>query len=147
MLKPIDIENKEFKKVKFGGYDINEVEDFLEKVIVDYEVLYKENKELNEKLELALETQKYYAALDEGVNKTIENSQAVANNMKEIAEKEATEIKETAKNESLLMLEEIKLDIKSKQIEFENLKKQMQIYKIKINSMLEAQINILNDES
>lgn len=147
MIKPIDIENKEFKKVKFGGYDINEVEDFLEKIIVDYENLFKENKDLSEKLELALETSKYYAALDEGVNKTIENTQVVANNMKEEAEKEAIEIKEMAKNESLLMLEEIKLDIKAKQIEFENLKKQMQIYKIKVNSMLEAQMNILNDET
>ena len=146
MLKPIDIENKEFRKVKFGGYDINEVEDFLEVLIVDYENLFKENQDINDKLQLALETQKYYSAIDEGVSKTLENTQTVANEIKQEAEKEADVIRENAKSDALLALEEIKLEIKSKEIEFETLKKQMQIYKIKVNSMLEAQMNILNEE-
>ena len=146
MLKPIDIENKEFKKVKFGGYDITEVEEFLELLIVDYENLFKENQDIKEKLELALETQKYYSAIDEGVNKTIENTQIAATEMKEEAKIEADAIKEKAKSDSLLALEEIKLDIKAKEIEFETIKKQMQIYKIKVISMLEAQMNILDEE-
>ena len=41
MLTPADIENKVFKKAKIGGYDINDVEDFLEKLIVDYEAVFK----------------------------------------------------------------------------------------------------------
>ena len=40
MLTPIDIDNKTFKKAKIGGYDINDVEDFLVKVMEDYETLY-----------------------------------------------------------------------------------------------------------
>ena len=146
MLKPVDIENKDFKKVKFGGYDINGVEDFLELLIVDYETLFKENQDIKEKLELALETQKYYSAIDEGVNKTIENTQTVANEIKQEAQAEADAIKEQAKTDALLALEEIKLQIKQKEIEFETIKKQMQIYKIKVNSMLEAQMNILNED-
>ena len=47
MLTPKDIENKVFKKSTFGGYEINEVENFLEEVIVDYEMLVKSNEELN----------------------------------------------------------------------------------------------------
>ena len=146
MLKPIDIENKEFKKVKFGGYDITEVEEFLEVLIVDYENLFKENQDIKEKLEIALETQKYYSAIDEGVNKTIENSKIVANEMKAEAKAEADSIKEKAKTASLLALEEIKLDIKAKEVEFENIKQQMKIYKIKVKSMLEAQMNIIDEE-
>ena len=59
MIKPADIENKVFKKVKLGGYDINDVEEFLEKVIVDYENVCKENTELNDKCENLQESVKY----------------------------------------------------------------------------------------
>lgn len=41
---------------------------------------------------------------------------------------------------------ELDLDIKKKEYDLEELKKEMQIYKIKVKSMLEAQIKILDEE-
>ena len=38
MLKPMDIHNKEFKRV-MCGYDVEEVDEFLDKIIVDYKVV------------------------------------------------------------------------------------------------------------
>ena len=43
MLRPIDIQNKEFEK-KLKGYNCDEVDDFLDVVIQDYELLCKENR-------------------------------------------------------------------------------------------------------
>lgn len=146
MIMPIDIENKVFKRTKLGGYDIKDVEDFLEQLIVDYENMYKENGELKEKLAKSEESIDYYNSLDKGVTQTIENSQKAADDIREKAELDAAELKQKAKDETNLTLEEIKLDIKAKEIELEQLKKQMQIYKIKVTSMLEAQLQILNDE-
>lgn len=146
MIMPIDIENKVFKKSKLGGYEIKDVEAFLEQLIVDYEDLYKENANLKEKLIKADESIKYYNSLEQGVTQTIENSQKAAEEIKEKASLEAEEIRRNAKNESNYTLEEVKLEIKSKEIELEQLKKQMQIYKIKVSSMLEAQLKILNEE-
>lgn len=42
-LSPLDIHNKEFGK-KLRGYDEDEVNDFLEQVIKDYELTIKEKK-------------------------------------------------------------------------------------------------------
>ena len=42
MLTPLDIQNKEFKRV-FSGYSMQEVDEFLNLVIDGYEKLYKEN--------------------------------------------------------------------------------------------------------
>ncbi len=146
MIMPIDIENKVFKKSKLGGYEIKDVEAFLELLIVDYENLYKENSCLKEKLIKSEESVRYYSSLEQGVTQTIENSQKAAEEIKEKAEAEAEEIRIKAKNESSLTLEEVKLEIRTKEIELEQLKKQMQIYKIKVSSMLEAQLKILNEE-
>lgn len=146
MIMPIDIENKVFKKSKLGGYEIKDVESFLEQLIVDYEDLYKENSNLKEKLIKAEESIKYYNSLEQGVTQTIENSQKAAEEIKVKASMEAEEIRNNAKNESNYTLEEIKLEIRAKEIELEQVKKQMQIYKIKVSSMLEAQLKILNEE-
>ena len=146
MIMPIDIENKVFKKSKLGGYEIKEVENFLELLIVDYENLYKENAEIKEKLIRSEESIKYYNSLEQGVTQTIENSQKAADEIKEKASIEADEIRKSARCESSFTLEEVKLEIRAKQIELEQIKQQMQIYKIKVGSMLEAQLKIIKEE-
>ena len=45
MLTPLDIENKKFQKQMMNGYNVDEVDDFLDEITVDYEKLYKENTE------------------------------------------------------------------------------------------------------
>ena len=51
MLTPTDIENKVFKKAAIGGYDVNDVELFIEKILDDYEALIKENSDLKDEIE------------------------------------------------------------------------------------------------
>ena len=41
MLKPMDIHNKEFKK-SMRGYDMEEVDEFLDEIIVDFEKMQRE---------------------------------------------------------------------------------------------------------
>lgn len=146
MLTPVDIDNKTFKKVKFGGYDINDVEEFLVDVMNSYETLYKENSELKDKITIMQESVSYYKSLEDGVSKTIENAQTAADEIRKASEREAEVIKKEARLEAEKEIEEIKEEITKKQIELEEAKKQIQIYKIKVRSMLEAQLKIIDDE-
>ena len=50
MLTPLDIHNKEFKR-SFRGYNEEDVDEFLDRVIKDYELLYRENIELKENMD------------------------------------------------------------------------------------------------
>ena len=146
MLTPIDIDNRTFKKAKIGGYDINDVEDFLVKVMEDYETLYKENAELKDKTSAMQESVSYYKSLEEGVNKSIENAYSEADKLKQEAEQQAELIKKEAELNAKQNLEELKVEILKKEAELEEKKKQLQIYKIKVSSMLEAQLKILNED-
>ena len=93
MLTPLDIDNKTFKKTKIGGgYDINDVEDFLVRIMDDYEKLYKENAELKDKVNTVQESVKYYKSIEEGITKTVENAQSQAENIKQVAERDAENI-------------------------------------------------------
>lgn len=185
MLTPVDIENKVFKKAKIGGYDIDDVEDFLERVIEDYETLYKksneepkevvkvakptktdisagtemislENTELKEKIKKLESKIEYYKNLEEGINTTIENAQdesekiladakAEAEKIKEEAIKEADSIRANARDDAKDSVKDIEKQILKQELLLTEKKKQMQIYKIRVKSMLEAQIKILED--
>lgn len=146
MLSPVDIENKVFKKVKLGGYDINDVEDFLEVLIVDYEELYKENSELKQKIETVEQSVEYYKSLEEGITQTIENAHTASQDIKEKAHDEADIYRRELEIEAKENLNKLKEDIRRKEYELEEKQKQMQIYKIKVSSMLEAQLKILNED-
>lgn len=146
MLTPNDIENKVFKKAKMKGYDIDDVEDFLEQLLADYEVLYKENAEIKDKFNAMQESISYYKSVEEGINKTIENAQSTAVNMKEVAKREAETIKQEAEADARRHIEELNNEIRRKEELLEDKKKQMQIYRIRVSSMLEAQLKILNED-
>ena len=157
MLTPTDIENKVFKKAKFNGYDINDVEDYLEKIIVDYEKLFKENMEMKDRMDNLQQTVTYYKSLEVGIDQTVGNAQVEAENIKEealnLADKikkdamrEVAEYKKAEEEKYQITLDDVKKQIMSKEVELEELKKQMQIYKVKTVAMLEAQIKILKEE-
>ena len=146
MLTPADVENKVFKKAKIGGYDINDVEDFLEKLIVDYEAVFKEVTELKDKCENLQESVKYYKSLEQGVEQSINNAKDEADKIKARALEEAQEIRDRKEKEHKNRIAELDLETKKKEYDLEEMKKEMQIYKIKVRSMLEAQIKILDEE-
>lgn len=146
MLTPTDVENKVFKKAKIGGYDINDVEEFLEKLIVDYETVFKEITELKDKCENLQESVKYYKSLEQGIEQSINNAKEEAEKIKERALQESTEIRERKEKEYKARLAELDLEVKKKEYDLEEKKKEMQIYKIKVKSMLEAQLKILDEE-
>lgn len=146
MLTPIDIDNKVFKKAKLGGYDIKDVEDFLVLVMSDYEKLYKENNELRGQVQTLQQSVDYYSALEAGIDKTVENAQTEADSIKLEAQKAAETMKSSAEVSAQNRLEELQRQIIKAEVDIETKKKEMQIYKIKVQSMLEAQLKILNED-
>lgn len=149
MLTPIDIDNKVFKKAKMGigGYDVNDVEEFLVLVMNDYEKLYKENNEMRGKIQTLQETVDHYSSLEAGIDKTVENAQTEADSIKLEAQKQAETIKSSAELDAKERLEDLQRQIIKAEVDIETKKNQMRIYKIKVQSMLEAQLKILNDEN
>lgn len=146
MLTPIDIDNKVFKKAKIGGYEIKDVEDFLVLVMSDYEKLYRENSELRGQVDTLQKTVDNYNSLEAGIDRTVENAQTEADSIKLEAQKQAETIKTDAEVEARQKLEDLQRQIIKAEVDIETKKKEMRIYKIKVQSMLEAQLKILSDE-
>jgi len=144
-LTPLDIHNKEFGR-KIRGYDEDEVNEFLDQVIKDYEALIKENKELNAQLESIQEKVNHFKTMEETLSKTIVVAQEAADEMKANAKKEEQLIiREAEKNADRIINESL---AKSRKIalDSEELKKQAIIYRTRFRSLLEAQLDLLSQE-
>ncbi|TCS84395.1 DivIVA domain-containing protein [Tepidibacillus fermentans] len=145
-LTPLDIHNKEFSKA-FRGYDEDEVNEFLDQIIKDYEALIRQNKDLEEKILQANERLQHFANIEESLSKSIIVAQEAAEELKANAKKEAQLIvKEAEKNADRIINEAL---IKSRTIalEIEELKKKASIYRTRFRTLLEAQLEMLSEKT
>ena len=117
MLRPIDIQNKEFEK-KIKGYDCDEVDDFLDTVIQDYEQLYKENQTLKDKIGLLTEALERYKLIEVTMKQSLD-----------VAKQTADEVRQNAKTEAEGIIARARIDASrlSKQIDEEHLKKHQEM--------------------
>lgn len=144
-LTPLDIHNKEFSR-RIRGYDEDEVNEFLDQVIKDYEIVIRENKELHNQLLAIQEKLDHFANIEETLSKTIIVAQEAADEVKHNAKKEAQLIvKEAEKNADRIVNEALS---KSRKIamEVEELKKQASIYRARFRTLVEAQLDLLSQE-
>jgi cell division initiation protein len=144
-LTPLDIHNKEFSRA-FRGYDEDEVDDFLERIIQDYEALIRQNKELEEKLEQYEERLRHFTNIEESLGKSIVVAQETAEEVKANARKEAQLIlKEAEKNADRIISEALN---KSRKIamEIEEVQKHAAIFRARFRSLIQAQLELLESE-
>lgn len=97
-LTPLEIHNKEFK-TKMRGFDQDEVNEFLDKIIRDYELLMRQNKELSEELDLTNKKLVNYEEMQESLNKSILVAQDAADRLKVNADKELEMMQLEAENQ------------------------------------------------
>ena len=74
MLTPLEIHNREFKK-GFRGYNEAEVDEFLDKVVVDYEKALRDNEKLRDMLTLHDKEVENYKKLEKNLQDTLSVAQ------------------------------------------------------------------------
>lgn len=145
MLTPLDIENKRFTKT-IKGYNVDEVDDFLDQVTIEYEKLYKENAEFKSKLEQLNKELEHYKTVEHTLQNTLLMAQSTAEDIKTMAQKQADQMIDEAKIEAQKMVEEVNKDELEIRRKTEDLKKQFNVYKAKMEALLISQLELLQDK-
>lgn len=142
-LSPLDIHNKEFSR-GFRGYAEDEVNEFLDQIIKDYEILLREKKELEEKVKTMSEQMVHYNNLEETLQKSIIIAQEAAEEVRRNSQKEAKLIvKESEKNADRIVNEAL-AKARKVTIEIDELKKQSKVFRNRFKMLVEAQLDLLN---
>lgn len=145
MLTPLDIENKRFSKQMMNGYNVGEVDDFLDELTIDYEKLYKENAEMREQLTDTQNNLTQYKSIESTLQNTLVMAQTTAEDIKTVAKQQAEQIIKDAENESRNSVKALEQEIILKEKELVDLKKQFDVYKAKMESILISQLELLKD--
>ena len=145
MITPLEIEEKKFSKQMMNGYSVVEVDEFLDELSADYARKFKEVSELSAKIEELNQSVSHYKTIETTLQNTLIMAQTTAEETKNIAKQQAEQIIREAQASAQKGVEDLNHEIKLKQIELDDIKKQFDIYKAKMESLLISQLELLKD--
>ncbi len=145
MITPLDIENKRFSKKTLNGYDPEEVDEFLDELTKDYSTIYKRVNENDKEVEDLRSKLENYTRIESTLQNTLLMAQSAADEVKSAAQKQADQIIREAQNTAKEATNSIELQIAEKQKELDDLSKQFDVYKAKMESLLISQLELLKE--
>ena len=137
-LTPMDINNKEFKRV-LRGYCPEEVDEFLDQIVEEYEILFKENTSLKEKLENSNDKIEHYSKIENTIQNTLLLAQNTAEQAKANAQKEADVIIKSANDTAQRILDKAHNDV------IHRVKQEFTKFRAKFRSFMNFQIDTFDD--
>ena len=145
MITPLDIENKKFSKQVMNGYSVDEVDDFLDDLTVEYEKLFKENAEYKNDIVKLKEDMEHYKAIESTLQNTLVMAQTTAEDVKNVAKQQADQIIAEAKLNAEKEVDYLENEISLKKKELEDIQREFDVYKAKMESLLISQLEILKE--
>lgn len=144
MLTPLDIHNKEFKR-SFRGYNEDDVDEFLDRVIKDYEQLYRENIELKESIDRLTGKLEQFQHMETTLHNTLIIAQETAEEVKLNAKKTTELMLKEAEINAQKLAEEASNKVRRMADEYQDLKKQIDVYRVRMRTLVQAQLEILGE--
>lgn len=142
MLTPLDIQNAVFHR-SLRGYDEKEVDDFLDRVVVEYEQMYRENLDMKE--ELAGYRQRIHELdrLRADLDKQLHLIEQTATETKANAEAKASLILEQSRNEGVRIVQDVKDQLSFELGKLEELRRQENLFRMQFRTLLQTYLKIL----
>jgi cell division initiation protein len=135
MITAMEIRNQQFRKA-VRGYSEDEVRNFLVRIAQDYETLYSENAKIRERIQQLEHELTRYHRIEETMNNSLILAQQTAEDLKEAARKEAQ-----------LMLEESKRRISDVLMVYQEIIKRMNLFNTELRAQINVQLEMLDKKS
>ena len=145
MLTPLDIENKRFSKQMMNGYNVEEVDYFLDEIRADYAKKCREVQDKDKEFEELKKEIEKYKSLESTLQNTLVMAQSTAEEVKNVAKKQADQLLNEAKATAERDVIDLEQKVSFKKRELESLQKQFDIYKAKMESLLISQLELIKE--
>lgn len=129
----------------FRGYDKVEVQKALDEIIKAYESLLNKSKITEEQNKKLLEKNAYYEKLENTLNRAIFTAETASDQIKRSARSEAETLVNEAKRNANRIINDALMKAEKVQDESENLKRNVIIYKRRLKSIIESQLEIIEE--
>lgn len=143
-LTPMEINNKEFKRA-IRGYAQEEVDEFLDRIVEEYEALYKENSKLKEKLDAANEKIQHHAQIENTIQNTLILAQETAEQSKKTSQEEADRIIRKANDTAQKILDKAHNDVLQINDDYDVIKQEFVKFRAKFRNFMNFQMETFDD--
>lgn len=143
-LTPMDINNKEFKR-GLRGYNAEEVDEFLDEVIENYEELFKENAKMKERLSAANDKIAQNEKIESTIQNTLVLAQQAADQAKENAQREAEMTLKNANDAAKKIMDKAHSDVIVVNDEYESIKQEFIKFRAKFRNFMNTQLETFDE--
>ncbi|MBP2622714.1 DivIVA domain-containing protein [Streptococcus oricebi] len=153
-ISSLEIKDKSFG-VKFRGYDVEEVDEFLDIIVRDYEDLVRSNHEKEARIKNLEERLTYFDEMKDSLSQSVLIAQDTAEKVKQAATDRSENIVRQAEQDAQHLLDEAKYkaneilrqatdNAKRVAIETEELKNKTRVFHQRLKSTIESQLSIVD---
>ena len=132
MLTPQEVSERAFPKASFGGYNMAQVDEFLDVLTEDYSALYSENAVLKSKMKVLVEKVEEYRSTEEAMRKALMTAQRMAD---ELAQDQRDQMLQQAQAEAQQQVESIRKDVEAEQYRLSCAKQETAAYVQKVKAL------------
>ncbi|HEX21146.1 MAG TPA: DivIVA domain-containing protein [Actinobacteria bacterium] len=136
-LTPLDIHHKEFHRA-IRGYNEEEVDVFLDQVADEFERMFNQNRELQEKVEKMQDKVKQYEGLEQTLQKALLTAQRAADEVQQNAKKESELIVKDAELKAREIIQNVAAKKEEVKIDLNTLKGAEKDFRSQFKNMLES---------
>lgn len=144
-LTPLDIHNKKFSR-SFRGYDEDEINNYLDQIIKDYEMTIREKTALQNQVNEMEERLNHFTEMEKTLNQSIVIAQETAESVKDNAHKESKLIIKEAEKNADRIVDDALSKSRHVSMEIEDLHRQAKVFRTRLKMLIEAQLDMINNE-
>lgn len=145
MITPIEIQNKTFKNGL--GYEKKDVDQFMYDILDSFETIYKENVELNDKINVLNEGLRYYKSIEKTLQRALTLAEKTAENTRQSAQKEAERLEKEAVMKAEMILSEAHRELEKMHSKIIQFVQQYEKYKIQFKNLAASQVELLESDT
>ncbi len=135
---------KNFSTV-FRGYNKEEVKQYLDNVIVEYERLLNSKKEADKKIDELNEKLEYYKNIESRMNHAIFNAETAGDDIKKMARRESENLINEARRNANRIINDALIKAEKASETAERLKRNVKELKRKLRTIIEGQLEVIEE--
>lgn len=141
-LTPVDIHNKDFRR-SLWGFNEDEVDEFLDQVVQDYETILRERDSLREQVDGLTRQLVQYRELEENLQRALVVAQSTAEEVRGAAKRESDLLVQEAQAKAVRLVEDARAKGKALEADFQELERELSVYRSRVRSLLQSQLDLL----
>ena len=143
MLTPQEVKSRAFQRVSFGGYNMGQVDEFLDILTEDYTALYNDNAVLKSKMKVLVDKVEEYRATEEAMRKALMTAQRMADELVREAEEKKAAILAEAEEKAAVYVTELTAKAQAEELRLATAKNNTAAFVEQLRGLYAEQVQFL----